>query len=321
MEEIIEKYLDLKDAKIEKLEFSGSNELYKINDQYVIKKFNKDVIQNENERDIREVKAQIVEKMKENGINAVTPYKYNGRYIQKNDSYFSIYPYIPYKPISREEIQLEHIQELARVIRNMHSVKFNASLSNATNTNLNINFDKYIFAHKDNVNMRSLLMKNKAKLEYLESRINKALGLLKGKVVISHNNLNLNNVLWNKFNSYLIGWNNIVYINHMCAANYYAYFWSTNEGELNKDYYKDFMKLYTAKHECNDNIYDIIYATLYSKFSLFMYSLERSINNDIQEAKKGEVAVAKLIEEIIIYEKNIPEMVGTFNTIDERFGV
>ena len=320
MEEIVEKYLGLKNTNIKKIEIGSQNETYSVDDKYVIKIYNKDTIGNEYEREVREIKEQVAEIAAANGINLVLPYKFNGRYIQKKEKYFSIYPYVPYKAISRDEVVMEHIQEVARVVRTMHGIAFDVPLPNKLHQKFNIDFDKYIFIHKDKTNMRDLLMNNKAKLEALESRINRALDNLKGKVVISHNDLKLANVLWDNFNAYLVDWDAVGYINHMCAANEYAYFWATYKGELNKEYYKTFMKLYMAKHECNDSIYDVIYATLYGKFEWLKYSLERSTYSDSEDAKKGEDAVIGLVQEFNAYEKNIPEMVSIFNTLDDKFG-
>lgn len=319
MEEIVEKYLGIKDAKIIKNNIGTQNDTYIVNGQYILKIFNKDAIRSEYEREIRETKEQVAEIVKNHGIDVILPYKYNGRYIQKKGVYFCIYPYRDYKSVSKDEIKLEHVQELARIIRTLHELKLEVPLPKNNRVKFNIDFDKYIFYHRNNKELYTLLINNKAKLEKLESRINMSLDNLKGRIVVSHNDLKLENVLWNTFNAHLIDWDAAGYINHMCAANEYAYFWSVNKGELNKEYYKNFMKLYMAKHECNDNIYDVIYATLYGKFSWLQYSLERSMYQDLDEAAKGIEAILGLIKEFSMYEKNIPEMVSIFNTLDDKF--
>jgi len=315
MEKIIEKYLGIKNAKITKIATGTQNEVYNVDDKYLIKVFNKDAISNEHQREIRENKEIVAQIANQHGINAILPYKFNRRYVQKKGIYFVIYPYVKYKAINRNNISNEHIESLAKVVTKLHDISIDVYLPNTARPKFNIDLDEYIKLHQDNEDMKTLLLDNKILLGNLENRINMASDNLKGKQVISHNDLKLENVLWDGLDVYLVDWDAAGYINHMCAANEYAYFWSVNKGKLNKEYYRTFMKIYLEKHEFVENIYDIIYATLYGKFAWFQYSLDRSIYDDVNEAKKGEEAIKSLLQQFASYEKNISEMVNVINTL------
>lgn len=317
MEKIVEKYLGLKQPQITECKVGTQNTVYSVDNKYFIKIFNKDTINNEYQRNIRECKEKVAEVANQHGINVILPFKFNERYIQKEDEYFVIYPYKNYKSITKQEILTEHIESLATSVTKLHSLSIKSNLPIIPKSKFNLDLDKYINLYKNNENIKNVIIENKEKLKNLESRINSALDSLNGKQIISHNDLKLENVLWDRYDAYFVDWDATGYINHMCAANEYAYFWAVNKGELNSEYYKRFMKIYLRKHKCTDNIYDVIYATLYGKFSWLQYSLERSIYEDKKEAKKGVEAIESLIKAFSSYEKNIPEMINIINTLNK----
>jgi len=141
MEKIIEKYLGIKNAKITKIATGTQNEVYNVDDKYLIKVFNKDAISNEHQREIRENKEIVAQIANQHGINAILPYKFNRRYVQKKGIYFVIYPYVKYKAINRNNISNEHIESLAKVVTKLHDISIDVYLPNTARPKFNIDFN------------------------------------------------------------------------------------------------------------------------------------------------------------------------------------
>ncbi len=318
MKKFIQKYLGIKKPEITKIYEGSQNEAWDINGKYILKIFNKAAIGSEEESITRELKEYVAEVSNNSGISAILACKINGEYVLGKAPYFMVYPKSKYKSITRDEITLDHLKVMAERVAMLHSLDIHVELPYKKKEKFNLDIDKYIRKYSLNNKMNVTLRENKTRIERIMSRINNAIDAVQDKEVISHNDLKLANVLWDGLNPYFIDWDATGYVNHMCAANEYAYSWSIINGRVDMDRYNMFMKTYLEKHKCKDNIEDILYLTLYGKFSWLQYSLDRGKSEDEDEAKKGMDVVIHMLKEFEIYENSIPGMVNVYTSITNK---
>ena len=219
MKKIIQKYLGIKKPEITKMDIGSQNETYDINGKYVLKVFSKDAVANDKEKDLRELKEMVAEVFKDKGVPMVLPLMFKDRYIQGDNPYFVIYPKVKMKSVTRDEITGEHILAISNFVAKMHNIRVDVPALKHKKEKFAIDVDKYIRLYNLNNKMNVTLRENKELIEKLQRKINNAIDSLKSKEVISHNDLKLDNVLWDKFNPYFIDFDSLGYVNHMCAAN------------------------------------------------------------------------------------------------------
>ncbi|MBR6689463.1 MAG: phosphotransferase [Clostridia bacterium] len=318
MKKIIQKYLGIKKPEITKMDIGSQNETYDINGKYVLKVFSKDAVANDKEKDLRELKEMVAEVFKDKGVPMVLPLMFKDRYIQGDNPYFVIYPKVKMKSVTRDEITDEHILAISNFVAKMHNIRVDVPALKHKKEKFAIDVDKYIRLYNLNNKMNVTLRENKELIEKLQRKINNAIDSLKSKEVISHNDLKLDNVLWDKFNPYFIDFDAVGYVNHMCAANEYAYVWCTKNGKIDLKRYELFMANYLKYHYSLDNFEDVLYMTLYGKFSWLRYSLDRGRSKDEEQAKQGINAVVHLLKDFTMYERTIPGMLRVLEKLVKK---
>lgn len=320
LNKIVKKYLKIDASKIYDMQIGSQNKTYLIDNNYVIKVYNKDTINSEEKRLKREQQDIVSIEAKRNNINTITPMKINGKYIHKEgNAYLSFYPYTTYKSVEPKDMNNEKIINLTNQIKLMHKIDFISPIEDKSLEKQILNLDRYLTIYeKTNKELFDVVSKNRNMLEILSNFINTSLDNLKSKNVISHNDLKPANILWNKDTPYLLDWDACGYSNPSCAFNEYAYFLSTENGVLNEDNFKLFINTYYENNKLIDDIDSVLYVTLYGKMSWFIYSLERSIYISQDERNEGEKGVKKMIDEFNGYLRNYSKLKEIYETLNER---
>lgn len=303
MREVIDEYLKIKSSKIFDMKIGSQNKTYLIDNNYVLKLYNKDTIRNEEERIEREQKDLISIDAKKRGINTITPLEINNRFIHyEKGRYFSFYPYTTYKSVSK--LNSNQIINLTNQISKLHNTYFITTIRNEKLKEQHLSLTKYIEFHKDNTELYNFLNKHKKMLEILNTLINNSIRKVKTSNVISHNDLKRENILWNADIPYFIDWDACSYKNPSSAFNEYAYFLSVEDDKLNIDKYRLFINTYYKENKLVEDIDTILYLTLYGKMSWLLYSLDRSMYDDINEQTEGIKGIKGIIESFYSYLRN-----------------
>ncbi len=318
MRKIVQKYLGIKKPEITKMTIGSQNETYDVNGKYVLKVFSKDAVNSESAKNLRELKEIVAEVFWTKGVPMVLPLMFKDKYIQGDNPYFVIYPKVKMKSVTRDEITDEHVLAISNFVAKMHNIRLDVPALKRKKEKFAIDVDKYIRLYNLNNKMNVTLRENKELIEKLQSKINNAIDSLKTKEVISHNDLKLDNVLWDKFNPYFIDFDAVGYVNHMCAANEYAYVWCTKNGKIDLKRYQMFMENYLKHHYCLENFEDVLYMTLYGKFSWLRYSLDRGRSKDEEQARLGIEAIMHMLKEFAMYEKTIPGMLKVLEKLVKK---
>lgn len=317
---IIKKYLKIDASKIYDMQIGSQNKTYLIDNNYVIKVYNKDTINSEEKRLKREQKDIVSIEAKRNNINTITPMKINGKYIHKEgNTYFSFYPYTNYKSVEPKDINDAKIINLTNQIKKMHKIDFMSPIEDKKLDKQILNLDRYLVIYeKTNKDLFDIVTKNRQMLEILSNFINTSLDNLKTKNVICHNDLKPANILWNNDIPYLVDWDACGYSNPSCAFNEYAYFLSTEHGILNEEKFRLFVNTYYENNKLEDDIDSILYVTLYGKMSWLIYSLERSIYISQDERHEGEKAVKGIIDSFNSYLRNYNKVKQIYEELNEK---
>ena len=252
---------------------------------------------------------KVSNKAKLNGIKCLPAKEINGDLIHSiNNNYFLIFDWFEGKPITEEELTEDKIKKISKELCLLHKIDF-SSIQNQCDISYEldeINFDFYLSKIK-NENIYKVVKEIKNKFYELDKESIRCLKILKNKQVISHRDLDLPNILWNKENSpVIIDWETSGWVNPTMEVIDTAWNWAGGKDYFNKNKFKLFLDTYVKQGGILDD-YEIAFKADYkAKLRWFEYNLKRITVFDFldeEEIKLGEKEVMRSADEIIKFDE------------------
>lgn len=232
--------------------FDNRDDMYKATigeNIYIIKQYNKDEIKNETEVNGRKLQISVCESLSQNGVPTIVPCKFDNRYfIRYRKTYFLIYNYLQCELIPKNNYDSKKIKKVATTLAIIHKLNFKSILP-VSYQNIDVDFNKYLDKFKKiDDQLYQSLYDNYFVLEQLIKSYNASLKYIQNYLCISIGNYNDRNIYWNKDYIYLANYNNVMLANPAVSLAEVVYDFAFEDGEINEDIYKDFLKAYIKKY-------------------------------------------------------------------------
>ena len=245
---------------------------------------------------------------KKNGIKCISAIEINNELIHSiKDNYFLIFDWFEGRPIVEAELTEDKIKKIAKELSKLHKIDF-STLKNECDIYYEldeIDFDFYLSKIKDE-NIYNLVKEIKNRFNNLDKESIDCLKKIKDKKVISHRDLDLPNILWNKENMpVIIDWETSGWVNPTLEVIDTAWNWAGGKDFFDKNKYSLFMNTYEKEGGIIDD-YEIAFKADYkAKLRWFEYNLKRITIFDFldeEEKKLGEKEVFRSADEIIKFD-------------------
>ena len=326
MDEIISELLKKCDLGIllnqpKKIEGGLLNKIFKVSTtkgDYAIKLINPEVIKRKTGIKNILFTEKVSKIAKLNSINCIPAKEINKELIHSiKNNYFLIFDWFEGRSIIEEELTEDKIKKISKELSLLHKIDF-GSLKNECDINyeLNeINFDFYLSKIKSK-NIFNLVKQIKNRFTELDKESINCLKILKNKQVISHRDLDLPNVLWNKENTpYIIDWETSGLVNPTLEVIDTAWNWAGGKDFFDKNKFRIFLDNYVKEGGILED-YEIAFKADYkAKLRWFEYNLKRITVFDFldeEDIKLGEKEVIRSADEIIKFDEYKNDMIYKF---------
>lgn len=290
-----------------------SNIYYKVEVEnkktYILKEYTKKSIKNDYELQKRKKQITIAEMYSQNGIPAIIPYKFYSKFfIKYKKTYYLIYDYIEYKTINVSELTTKRIKKLANNLAIIHNLNVKSELGTQYKL-VRIDLNKYLKKFKRiNPKLYKSLYDSYFILENLLNNSNSSIRFIKNNLCASPIFYNLDNILWDKDYMYLVDFDSCYMANPSVVLAETAFSISYEDGKVNLNNYKEFVKNYVKKFGILSNNYrDALLVALNNKLQNLEYLMSKCTKQNKEVINK----TITLINELVIYNQNIEE----FNNI------
>jgi len=217
------------------------NRMYKVKTTigtYAIKHLNPEVMKRETALSNHIFAEKIANLAKENGVSCLPAKIFNNSNIQKiDDSYFFIFDWFEGRAISDEELTIEKCEIVAKELAHLHNIDF-SEFKNECKAYYDlqeVNWNFYIDKMSNKI-LKELLKSNAERYSYLDKNSITALNSISNISIISHRDLDLPNILWNKNTPMLIDWESSGIVNPVMELIDTAWNWSGGQNffDINK---------------------------------------------------------------------------------------
>ena len=288
---------------------SSQNIVYKvdtINKSYILKEYSKDAIKNEYDLRKRKRQISVSEKFSENGVPTILPLKFNSKYfICYKKTYYLVYDYCDYEILEPKNLDNKKIKKLANTLAIMHKLNIKSELP-CQYKQIKIDFNKYLKKYKriDN-ELYKILYDNYFILEGLTTNCNNNIRYIKNNMCVSHNDYKLKNILWQKDFMYLIDFDACAMVNPSVSLAECAFSLARKNNKVDKDMYKEFLKVYLKKYGALPNTYkDALIVAVNGKLQWLEYLMSKCSKNN----SKAIEDTINMIKELVLYANNIDEL-------------
>lgn len=292
------------------------NRMYKVETSsgtYAIKLLNPEVMKRSTAMNNHIVAEKVANIAKQNGVKCLPAKIINNKTIQEcNGIYFLIFDWFDGKPISDEEISIDKCKSIAKELAKIHNINFDEvkkeckAYYGLNTVNWNLYVDKI-----ENVKLKELLERNVELFSALDKKAIDSINIIQDNLVISHKDLDLPNILWNKDDFIIIDWESTGMVNPIMELIDTAWNWSGGQNYFDIEKFKCFVEEY-QKHIGDLKDFNIaIDADFKAKFGWLEYNLKRVCGIEcIDEEEKllGEKEVARSIDEINKFYEYIKQM-------------
>lgn len=286
------------------------NRMYKINTNtgiYAVKHLNPEVMKRKNAKENHILAEKIANITKNNGINCVPAKIINGITLHEIEgNYLFVFDWLEGKSIKEDEITLNHVEKVAALLAKIHNIDFGeikneCSLGNELSE---VNWDFYI-SKVGNEEIKELLINRKEYLAELDKISTDARKEISNNLVVSHRDLDLPNILWDKNNiPTIIDWESSGIVNPCEELLETAWDWSGGQEYFDKKKFYRFVNTYKENGENINDLNKAAYANFKNKSGWLEYNLKRVCKLeclDEEEQKLGEKEVVRVINEIIVF--------------------
>ena len=283
------------------------NKIFKISTtkgNYALKLLNPEVISRKDGKKniIFTEKVSNIAKLK--GIKCISAHEINGELIHSiENKHFLIFDWFEGKPITEEELTLEKCNKIAKELALLHRINFN-EIKNDCDIYYEldeINFDFYL-SKINNKEIKKLLNEVKDRFSELDKESIKNMKYIKNNLVISHRDLDLPNILWDKNDEpVIIDWETSGLVNPTLEVIDTAWNWAGGKDFFDKNKYKSFLDTYVKEGGKLEDYDKAFKADFKAKLRWFEYNLKRITMFDFlddEEKKLGEKEVIRSADEI-----------------------
>ena len=282
------------------------NRMYKITTtkgKYAIKHLNPEVMKRPTAKKNHILAEKVANIAKNSGIDCLPAKIFNNNALQELEgNYFFVYNWFEGSAIKDTEITLEHVKKVATLLAKLHNIDYK-DLKNEfklDTSNEEVNWDFYIEKVENN-EIKELLINKKEYLTALDKKATIAREELKNIQVISHRDLDLPNILWDKNNNpVIIDWESSSLVNPQEELIETAWDWSGGQDHFDKEKLIYFINTYKEINNIT-NIKKAIAANFKNKAGRLEYNVKRVCKLeclDEEEQRLGEKEVIRVIKEI-----------------------
>ena len=308
--------IELGTLKEEPVRVTGGllNRMYKVETDsgiYAVKHLNPEVMKRKDAKNNHIVAECIANISKDNGLKCISAKIINNTPLQEFEgNYFLVFDWFEGKPISEDCITKNHVKKVAELLAKIHSINYDSIKNKCTASGSieEIDFDFYI-AKLTNDDIKQLLISNKETLQQLDQKSTEAAKETRKHLVISHRDLDLPNILWDKYqNPVIIDWESAGFVNPEEELIETAWDWSGGQDYFDKDKFNLFIETYKENGGSIDNLKKAIYANFKNKSGWLEYNLKRVCGIeciDEEERQLGEKEVKRVINEILYFYKTM----------------
>ncbi len=295
------------------------NRMYKVNTTtgiYAIKHLNPEVMKRKNAKENHILAEKIANIAKNNNINCLPAKVIKGITLQEiQGNYFFIFDWFEGRAIDENEITIGHVKKVAILLAKLHNIDFGKIKNecNLGNEILEVDWDFYI-SKVENPIIKELLINKKEYLSDLDKKATNARKEISNNLVVSHRDLDLPNILWDVNNNpTIIDWESSGVVNPCEELLETAWDWSGGQNYFDSEKFSCFLNTYKSNGGDLKNLNKAIYSNFKNKSGWLEYNLKRVCKLeclDEEEQKLGEKEVIRVINEIIIFYKNIEELIN-----------
>ena len=283
------------------------NKIFKISTtkgNYALKLLNPEVISRKDGKKNIIFTEKVSNIAKSKGIKCISAHEINGELIHTiEDKNFLIFDWFEGKPITEEELTLEKCNKIAKELALLHRINFN-EIKNDCDIYYEldeINFDFYL-SKINNKEIKKLLNEVKDRFSELDKESIKNMEYIKNNLVISHRDLDLPNILWDKNDEpVIIDWETSGLVNPTLEVIDTAWNWAGGKDFFDKNKYKSFLDTYVQEGGKLEDYDKAFKADFKAKLRWFEYNLKRITMFDFlddEEKKLGEKEVIRSADEI-----------------------
>lgn len=285
------------------------NRIYKVNTStgiYAIKHLNPEVMKRKNAKENHIIAERIANSVQENGINCIPAKVFQDGALQEIDgNYFFVFDWFEGKAIDETEITMEHVKKVSTLLAKLHNINLKnfREICHLSKDIHEVDWDFYI-SKLENQTIKELLIYNKEKLTELDKNATLCSKEIKNNIVISHRDLDLPNILWDKnINPIIIDWESAGVVNPCEEVIETAWDWSGGQNFFDIEKFNCFLITYKENHgDLKDiDIDKAIYSNFKNKSGWLEYNLKRVCGIeclDKEEKELGEKEVIRVINEI-----------------------
>ena len=274
---------------------------------YAVKHLNPEVMKRKDAKSNHILSEKIANYAKENGIDCIPAKIIKGNALQEfNGNYFFVFDWFEGKSANENEINFDQVEKVSNLLAKIHSInfgdfKYECKLGKEI---LEVNWDYYI-EKLENPKIKELLITNKEKLIELDEKSTIYANEIRNNLVVSHRDLDLPNILWDKNNNpVIIDWESSGIVNPCEELIETAWDWSGGQKYFDKEKFKYFVNNYKNKGGDIKDYHKAIYANFKNKSGWLEYNLKRVCRIeciDDEEQKLGEDEVIRVINEILMF--------------------
>lgn len=283
------------------------NRMYKVitlEGTLAVKLLNPEVMKRKDAKDNHIFAENISNIAKNNGVNCLPAKIINNKVLQQvNDYYFLIFDWFEGSAIQDEELSLDKCKKVAIELAKLHKIdykEFKEKCKAYYDTN-EVNWEFYI-DKLDNQQIKDLLHQNIDKFNMLDKQAIESLNRISKNMVISHRDLDLPNILWNKDEEpVLIDWESSGLVNPVMEVIDTAWNWCGGQKNFDKEKFHVFVNTYKENGGDLKDFEEALKADYKAKFGWLEYNLKRVSGIeclDEEERKLGENEVIRSIDEI-----------------------
>lgn len=292
------------------------NRMYKITTtkgKYAIKHLNPEVMKRPTAKKNHILAEKVANIAKNSGIDCLPAKIFNNNALQELEgNYFFVYNWFEGSAIKDTEITLEHVKKVATLLAKLHNIDYK-DLKNEFKldaSNEEVNWDFYIEKVENN-EIKELLINKKEYLTALDKKATIAREELKNIQVISHRDLDLPNILWDKNNNpVIIDWESSSLVNPQEELIETSWDWSGGQDHFDKNKFLCFINTYKKINNIT-SIDKAISANFKNKAGWLEYNLKRVCKLeclDEEEQRLGEKEVIRVIKEIETFYETMKEL-------------
>lgn len=283
------------------------NRMYKVKTVkgiYAIKFLNPEVMKRDNAKGNHIFAETVSNIAKNNGVSCLPAKVFdNGALQQVKDYYFLVFDWFDGQAIQDEELTIEKCKKVAKELSKLHKIDYTElkEKCKAYYDTKEVDWEFYL-KKIDNKQLKELLSENIDNLRKLDKQAIESLNIISKNMVISHRDLDLPNILWNKEETpVIIDWESSGLINPSMEVIDTAWNWSGGQKYFDKDKFLTFVKTYKENGGNLSDYTDALKANFKAKFGWLEYNLKRVTGIeciDEEERQLGEKEVARSIDEI-----------------------